>query len=158
MTPTKLKELLSCVELKIEKSSVRREPILAEQRLCVRLRYLVTGDAHVGVAASYKISSTSIGRIIKETTGAIYDALVEKEFLQPAQSSQDWENLSRGFQNRWNSPHCVGELDEKHFDTQASAKSGCLCFIYKKSFSIVLLALCGASYQFTVVDIGETGR
>ena len=52
MTPTKLEELLSWVALKIEKSSVRREPIGPEQRFCVTLCYLVTGDAHVSIVAS----------------------------------------------------------------------------------------------------------
>ena len=41
---------------------------------------------------------------------------------------------------------------------QVPAKSGSLFFNYKKSFVIVLLALCDASYQFTSVDIGEAGR
>ena len=157
ITP-KLKELLSWVAPKIEKSSVRREPIGPEQRLCVTLRYLVTGDAHVTIAASYRISPTSIGRIIKETTGAIWDVLLEKRFLQPPQSSKDWENISRGFENRWNFPHCVGALDGKHVVIQAPAKSGSLFFNYKKNFSIVLLALCDASYQFTAVDTEEPGR
>ena len=104
------------------------------------------------------MSPTSIGRIIKETTGAIWDVLLEKGFLQPPQSSKDWESISRGFENRWNFPHCVGALDGKHVVIQAPAKSGSLFFNYKKNFSIVLLALCDASYQFTVVDIGEAGK
>ena len=159
MTPTKLEELLSWVAPKIEKSSVRRKPIGPEQRLCVTFRYLVTGDAHVTIAASYRISPTSTGRIIKESTGAIWNILLEKGFLQPSQSSKDWENISRGFENRWNFPHCVGALDGKHvIGKQAPAKSGSLSFNYKKSFSIVLLALCDTSYQFTAVDIGEAGR
>ena len=81
MTPTKLEELLSWVAPKIEKSSVRRKPIGPEQRLCVTLRYLITGDAHVTILASYRISPTLIGRIIKETAGAIWDVLLEKGFL-----------------------------------------------------------------------------
>ena len=81
MTPTKLEDVLSWVAPKIEKSSVRREPIGPEQCLCVTLRYLVTLDAHVTIAASYGISPTLIGKIIKETTGAIMDVLLEKGFL-----------------------------------------------------------------------------
>ena len=81
MAPTKLEELLSWVAPKIEKSSVRREPIGPEQCLCVTLRYLVTLNAHVTIAASYGISPTLIGKIIKETTGAIMDVLLEKGFL-----------------------------------------------------------------------------
>ena len=43
------------------------EPISVCQRLCVALRCLVTGDAHVTIAAGYRMSSAAIGRIVKET-------------------------------------------------------------------------------------------
>ena len=128
MTPTKLEELWSLVAPKIENSSVRREKIDPEQRLCVTLRYLLTGDARVTIAASYRISPTSIGMIIKETTCEIWDVLLEKGYLQPPQSSKDWVNISRGFENRWNYPHCVGALDGKHAATQAPSRSGLLFF------------------------------
>ena len=49
-------------------------------------------------------------------------------------------------------------MDGKHAVIQAPAKSGSLFSNYKKNFSIVLLALCDASYQFTAVDIGEAGK
>ena len=41
---------------------------------------------------------------------------------------------------------------------QAPARSGSMYFNYKKSFSIVLKAICNAKYQFTLVDIGDIGR
>ena len=40
----------------------------------------------------------------------------------------------------------------------APAKSRSLFFSYKKTFSIVLLAICNANYEFLMVDIGESGR
>ena len=41
---------------------------------------------------------------------------------------------------------------------QALPKNGSTFFNYKKSFIILLLVVCNANYEFTLADIGETGR
>ena len=41
---------------------------------------------------------------------------------------------------------------------QAPARSGSFFFNYEKSHSIVLMAVCNANYEFTILDIGDTGR
>ncbi|XP_065640572.1 uncharacterized protein LOC136073131 [Hydra vulgaris] len=41
---------------------------------------------------------------------------------------------------------------------QAPASSGSLFYNYKKTHSIVLLAVCNAKYQFLLLDIGNSGR
>ena len=68
MSPTKFEELLKKVAPRIEKSAETREPICPSERLSIALRYLFTGDAQTTIAASFRVSPSSIGRIIYETT------------------------------------------------------------------------------------------
>ena len=53
ITPTKYEELLCWVAPKIIKSNIKRESISPGERLCVTLRFLVTGDAQTTIGASY---------------------------------------------------------------------------------------------------------
>ena len=90
MTPRKLEELLGWVAPRILKSNVKREAISPEERLCVTLRYVVTGDAYITI----RISPTSISRIIKETTKAIWNILLDKGFLKAPNSAQKWKKIA----------------------------------------------------------------
>ena len=53
MTPQKFKELLGLLGHAIAKDAAKREPTGRQERLCVTLRYLVTGDAQSTIASSY---------------------------------------------------------------------------------------------------------
>ena len=65
MSPQKFEELLGWVAPRILKSNIKREAISPEERLCITLRYFATGSAHITIAASYRISPTSVSRITK---------------------------------------------------------------------------------------------
>lgn len=70
----------------------------------------------------------------------------------------DWLSVARSFILKWNVPNCVGALDGKHIRILCPTKSGSEFFNYKSYFSIVLLALIDANYNFLHVDIGCQGR
>jgi hypothetical protein len=60
MSPTLFEELLSWTGHQLQRRTTRmREPIGPRERLCVCLRYLVTGDAQMTIATSYRMSPGS---------------------------------------------------------------------------------------------------
>ena len=58
-----------------------RESIGASERLAVTLRYCGTGDAQTTIAFSYRISPSTVCRIITETYDAIWTVLMREGFL-----------------------------------------------------------------------------
>lgn len=71
---------------------------------------------------------------------------------------EEWIKISEEFQEIWNFPHCVGAIDGKHVIIPAPINSGSDFYNYKSQFSIVLLALVDANYNFLFVDVGCQGR
>lgn len=60
-------------------------------------------------------------------------------------TAEGWLNIEEGFRTKF--PHCIGALDGKHVVIESSTHSGTEYFNYKKTFSIVLLALVDSKYS-----------
>jgi hypothetical protein len=70
---------------------------------------------------------------------------------------EDFEQISRAFEERWNFPNSMGSMDGKHIRIKCPTNSGSVFYNYKSFFNIVLLAVADAKYKFIVVDIGAEG-
>jgi len=71
---------------------------------------------------------------------------------------EEWKIISNDFESEWNFNHCLGAIDGKHIEIIRPQESGSYYFNYKKTFSIVLMAIANADYEFIMVDIGSNGR
>ena len=157
MSTTRFEELLSWVAPFVLKSTNIRDTTGPSERLCITLWYLSNGDAQLSIASSFRVSPPTVSRIISETCSVIWDELCSRGFLEVPNTELKWRRIAKEFETRWNFPHCLGCIDGKHVVMQAPARSGSEYFNYKKSHSI-LLAVCNARYEFTLVDIGDAGR
>ena len=158
MSPERLDNLLNQVGPLLQKKHCRsREPISPAQRLVVTLRYLVSGDSQQSHAFYFRLGRSTVCKIIKETTIAIWNVL-QPIYLKSPSSSDQWKKLAAEFEQEWNFPNCIGALDGKHVHIEAPANSGSSFYNYKNFHSMVLMAICDAKYCFTMVDIGGYGR
>ena len=110
MSPSTFETLLSWVGPHIRKSSLRREVAGPAEHLCVTLRYLVTGDAHITIGLSYRLSPTTVGRFIRKTTQVIWHTLVEKGLMNAPKCPNEWRQIANEFSELWNFPHCLGAI------------------------------------------------
>ncbi|XP_046863534.1 uncharacterized protein LOC124457302 [Xenia sp. Carnegie-2017] len=138
MTPVQYEELLTMIAPEIQKSCITRECIGPSERLCVTLRYLTTGDSQTTIGMNFRMSPTTVGRIIFSTCEALWKVL-SLVFMKCPSNEAEWKCIAQGFEIKWNFPHCIGALDGKHVVMQAPANSGSMFFNYN-------------------IDIGDSGR
>lgn len=67
----------------------------------------------------------------------------------------EWLEIEKGFNSKF--PRAVGAIDGKHINIICPPNSGSEYFNYKKSYSIVLMALVDSNYKFIFADIGGQG-
>lgn len=46
-------------------------------------------------------------------------------------TEENWLELARDFNDKWNFPHCIGAVDGKHIEMRAPAHSGSVYYNYK---------------------------
>ena len=157
MSPERFEHLLSLVGPLIKKNDTNfRKAIPVAERLMLTLRFFASGDSQRSMSFLFLMGKKTVSRIISETSEAIVKVL-QPIYMSPPSSSDDWKKIAAEFEEIWQFPHVLGAIDGKHVQIEAPAHSGTLYHNYKGFFSIVLLAICDAKYNFILVDVGQYG-
>ena len=121
------------------------------------IRFLATGETFRSLSFQFRIGYNTISYIVKGVTEAIVK-YVGKDYIKTPSSTNEWLRISNLFESRWNFPHCLGAIDGKHILITPPPDSGSQYFNYKKSFSVILLAIAGPDYECIYAHIGTSGR
>ncbi len=140
----------------LKKDTNWRRALPVGLKLGLTLRYLATGIEFTEMHNAWRVGLSTVGKVVMEVCEAII-AEFQAEVLVAPRNAEEWRAVARRFEERWNLPHCLGALDGKHCKISQPPHSGSLFFNYKKFFSIILLGLVNANYEFIWVDIGANG-
>ena len=133
-----------------------RKPIGVEERVASTLRFLATGDSYKSIGFAFRIAPNTLSKIVREVCRAIIRVYGD-EVLKTPNSPEEWKNVAKGFEERWNLPHAIGAIDGKHIRIKNPKLAGSVYFNHKRYFSIVLLAMVDADYKFLFTDVGAVG-
>ena len=95
-----------------------------------------------------------MSKILAKTSETIFQT-VKDHFLKIPNCQKEWLSISKGFEDKWNFPHCLGSLDGKHICVECPKMSGTYYFNYKGFYSIILLAICDSNYCFKLFDLRQ---
>ena len=133
------------------------DPILAEERLALTLRYLATGESFQSLSFQFRISLNAVSYIVKGCCKAMVEILVPL-FVSTPKTKEEWFEISRLFETRWNYPHALGAIDGKHITIRKPDNGGSFYYNYKHRHSVILMAIAGPSYECLYADVGSNGR
>ncbi|CAF4773929.1 unnamed protein product [Pieris macdunnoughi] len=136
-------------------SSLLIDAIPAKIKLEDTLSFVSTGNSYRSLSHLFRLPKSSISQIISEVCQEIKRAL--KDHIKVPSTPHEWEQIEKGFRNKWNFPLCYGALDGKHINITGSKEYGSVNFNYKKDNSIVLMALVDHDYCFTYINVGANG-
>ncbi len=78
--------------------------------------------------------------------------------FQTPVTETEWRDVAKGFQERWQFPHCLGAIDGKHITILPPGNSGSTFRNYKFRFSVLLMAVADSQYRFLYANVGTQGR
>ena len=79
-------------------------------------------------------------------------------FVKTPSSEQEWLEISKNFEARWNYPHTLGAIDGKHVTIKKPSNAAPYYYNYKHTHSVILLAIAGPEYECLYADVGSNGR
>ena len=86
-----------------------RKAIPADMRLAITLHHLAEGASFSSIKYHWRLGKSTTREIVYDTCEAIWTELFPIDLKAPS-TEQEWKNISRGFEERWNFPHCLGNM------------------------------------------------
>ena len=154
LPPDMFDELLARVGPRISrKHTSYREPLEPGSKLSLTLRQITSGNRYSSIKFAWIVPHNTISLVVKLVCQSIIAEYMDEVLVCPT-TPEERRAIADKCYGRWNFPHTCGALDGKHVASRCPPQSGLLYFNYKGFYSIILMALVDADYEFIWADAG----
>ena len=157
LDPQLFQEIVDRVGPRIQKTDTFfRKALDPGLKIAVTLRYMATGESYRSLSFAFRVGHNTISLFVPQVCKAITEEYMGEVMKCPT-TPEEWKMVAQGFADRWQWYNGCGAIDGKHIVIRAPPGSGSLFFSYKKTYSIVLMAVVDAHYRFVYIDVGAQG-
>ena len=79
-------------------------------------------------------------------------------YLKVSSTEGEWLSIAETFETPWQYPNAIGAIDRKNKVIWKPSHGGSHYYNYKHSYSIILMAIAGPSYEYLYADVGTNGE
>ena len=144
----------SCLPITRQELLGGAKVVKAPERLALAIRFMATGDTFRSLSFQFRISIVAISYMIREVCQALKEHFMPNHVSIPS-STEEWLEVAKKFEEKWNYPHCLGAIDGKHVVMQCPAKAVYLLVLWHIHVSLrwnvlpmALLLICTHSTHF----------
>lgn len=130
------------------------QPIEAEERLVLFLRYLTLGMSFTALASSFKLGCSTVNKIVVETSDAMWEEL--QPLHMPVPSALRFKAIADEFEATADFPHLLGIIDGRHVRVKCPDNPESLS--EKSNYSVVLHIIAGPRCNILMADVGCFGK
>ncbi|XP_017466952.1 PREDICTED: uncharacterized protein LOC108359550 [Rhagoletis zephyria] len=106
--------------------------------------------------ATFRVPRSTISELLEEVLDSIYAVL--QEHIQVPNTTEQWLQVQKDFNDKWQFPFCCSAIDGKHVVIDNPPHGASDYYNYKGTFVVVLFAIVDAHYHFLYIDVGTNGR
>lgn len=111
MSTASFDHILTMIRERITKQdTVMRKAIPADLKLALTLHYLASGEDFGSIHKHWRVGKSTATYIVSDVCTALWEVLSPIYLRQPS-TPEEWKDISKGFLDHWNFPHCMGAID-----------------------------------------------
>lgn len=155
---TILEDIRSLIEVPVEPGNNLPDPIPAEIRFAICIKFLATGDSIVTLSDLFAVGRSTVYQIIKDVVDALVTVYNNSSTFPFPNCLADYQRIAQGFFLKSQFPFTIGALDGTHIPICKPSLDPASYRNYKGFESLHIMTMCDHKTKILYHNVGMPGK